>query len=258
MNILKEFSNELGYINVNNQYIELAVRYYEQEHGTEPLDQMARSVHLSVSKLPEGYYVRVARGYIVGIQSCFEKYLIQFKGLCGNPTKTVVDYDPKKQKTNRLEWTLKACYGSRFPEDIKEYYNICNYYRLTRNQSVHRGNQSAEYKQARALVENLDRNLLKSGMCEHLNAPNSIENLTFDDQVLFSRTARLLAERIYKDSKYDWNEILTKNKSELSSLVSTVRDDRRKRDAKIINFLAQTYPAKEQPELVECLQLFVL
>ena len=52
MNILKAFSNELGYINVSNQYIELAVRCYEREYRDEPVELMARTVNLSISTLP--------------------------------------------------------------------------------------------------------------------------------------------------------------------------------------------------------------
>ena len=95
-------------------------------------------------------------------------------------------------------------------------------------------------------------------MCDRLDAPNSIERLTFDDQVLFSRTARILAERIYKDSKYNWNKILRANRESIISVAGTVSDDVRKRNTKIVNFLAQTYPAKNQSELVDCLQSFVL
>lgn len=258
MNILKEFSNELGYINVSNQYIELAVRCYEREYGDEPIELIARSINLSISTLPEDYYARVSKGYLVGIQSCLEKYLLAFKELCGNPTENIEKYDPRKQNTNRLQWTLKACYGNNLPDDIREYYHICNYYRLTRNNGVHISDQSAEYKNARALVENLDKALLKSGMGDRLDAPNSIESLTFDDQVLFSRAARALAERIFKDSTYDWNEILEKNRSLLKEMTHTVCDNIPKRNKKIINYLAQTYPAKNQPELVESLQSFVL
>ena len=187
---------------------------------------MAKSVNLSISTLPEDYYARVSKGYLVGIQSSFERYLLAFKELCGNPTENIEVYDPKKQNTNRLQWTLKACYGNALPDDIREYYHICNYYRLTRNHSVHSGDQSAEYKNARALVGNLNRALLKSGMCDRLDAPNSIECLTFDESII--------------------------------SVAGTVSDDVRKRNTKIVNFLAQTYPAKNQPELVDCLQSFVL
>ena len=65
MNILKAFSNELGYINVSNQYIELAVRCYEREYRDEPVESMAKSVNLSISTLPEDYYARVSKGYSI-------------------------------------------------------------------------------------------------------------------------------------------------------------------------------------------------
>ena len=94
---------ELGYINITNQYIELAVRCYERECGDEPIESIARSVNLSISTLPEDYYARVSKGYLVGIQSCFEKYLLAFKELCGNPTENIEKYDPKKQNMPRTK-----------------------------------------------------------------------------------------------------------------------------------------------------------
>lgn len=257
MNILREFCDDLGYINVTNQYIELAARYYENEHGNESVKDEARNVNLSLTELPEGYRARVARGYLIGVHSSFEKFLNTFKELTGNPTEKVNRYDPHIDK-NELHWVLKACYGNNRPPEVSEYYHICNYYRLTRNHSVHGGSLSSEYRMARAQVANLDRSLLKSGMSDNLRAPNGIEALNFDDQVLFSRAARALAERIFKDSTYDWNEILEQNRSLLKEVTHTVCDNMPKRNTKIINFLAQTYPAKNQPELVECLQSFVL
>lgn len=59
-------------------------------------------------------------------------------------------------------------------------------------------------------------------------------------------------------SKYNWNKILRANRESIISVAGTVSDDVRKRNTKIVNFLAQTYPAKNQPELVDCLQSFVL
>lgn len=58
--------------------------------------------------------------------------------------------------------------------------------------------------------------------------------------------------------KYNWNKILRANRESIISVAGTVSDDVRKRNTKIVNFLAQTYPAKNQPELVDCLQSFVL
>ncbi len=257
MNILRELCDDLGYTNVTNQYIELSARYYENEHGNESVKDEAKNFNLSISVLPEGYRARIARGYLVGVHSSFEKFLCAFKELPGNPTERVNRYDSRVDK-NELHWILKACYGNNRPPEVSEYYYICNYYRLTRNYSVHGRNSSSEYRMARAQVANLNRSLLKSGMSDNLRAPNGIEALNFDDQVLFSRAARALAERIFKDSTYDWNEILEKNRSLLKEMTHTVCDNIPKRNKKIINYLAQTYPAKNQPELVESLQLFVL
>ena len=56
------------------------------------IESIARSVNLSISTLPEDYYARVSKGYLVGIQSCFEKYLLAFKELRGNPTENIEKY----------------------------------------------------------------------------------------------------------------------------------------------------------------------
>lgn len=80
--------------------------------------------------MPESYEVRISKGYIVNIHSCIERFLLAFKDLPGSPTKKK-EYKPEKDK-NRLQWTLKHCYGS-IDGDIGELYNVCNYYRLVRN-----------------------------------------------------------------------------------------------------------------------------
>ena len=44
MNILTELKKELGYANVTNQYIELATRTFQMDHGKESLQERARLV----------------------------------------------------------------------------------------------------------------------------------------------------------------------------------------------------------------------
>lgn len=255
MNILKEFYNELGYATATNQYIELAVRYFEKEHGKEAIEESAREINLSVSVLPEKYVTRIAKSYIVEIYSNIEKFLASFKELEGNPTERMAAFDSKVYES-RLRWTLISCYGKNFPEEVKIYYNICNYYRLVRNEIVHMGERSSEYRNARSRVMNLDDSLLEAKLYQRLNAPNDVENIMFDDQVLFSRVARKLCERIYKDSQYDWNKILELNRKQIKEMVRKVRDCEEKRNQKIINYLMQAYPAQENQSLIETLKNF--
>ena len=86
MNIWNELKKEVGYVDVTNQYIELAKRYYEKECIEKDLQISARQVGLNISQLPESYEVRISKGYIVNIHSCIERFLLAFKELPGSPT----------------------------------------------------------------------------------------------------------------------------------------------------------------------------
>ena len=48
MNILTELKNELGYANVTNQYIELAARIFQLDHGNDNFQEQAGMVGLSI------------------------------------------------------------------------------------------------------------------------------------------------------------------------------------------------------------------
>ena len=109
MNILKEFYNELGYATATNQYIELAVRYFEKEHGKEAIEESAREINLSVSVLPEKYVTRIAKSYIVEIYSNIEKFLASFKELVGNPTEKRAAFDSKVYESK-----YEVCSKNRF------------------------------------------------------------------------------------------------------------------------------------------------
>lgn len=257
MNILRTFCKELGYVNATNQYMELAVRYFERDHMGEELQAAARNVSLSVSALPEKYTVRMAKGYIVSVHSSVESFLNGFSSLIGNPTERAAAYDPKKDG-NKLLWILKACYAEDLPRDIQTYYDVCNYYRLVRNEIVHDGSQSTDYRTARRKVGDLSSGLLQSSMNARLSAPNGVDELNFDDQVLFSRAAKELCERIYKDSQYDWEQILEYNRDTIRRMICKVLDCEERRNAMIVSFLSGMYPAQGSEKLIDFLHSFVI
>ena len=77
-----------------------------------------------------------------------------------------------------MDWTLNIAVSSiQNGIDIV----ICEYYRLIRNCIVHNGESSAALKNKCTLIKTADN--------PRLNAPNGLDSLTFDDQVLFSRDA---------------------------------------------------------------------
>ena len=77
-----------------------------------------------------------------------------------------------------------------------------------------------------------------------LNAPNEVEALTFDDQILFSKAAAKLAERIYYDTQYDLISHAKKNINELIAMTSRYQNNPRRIRAMLIRYFAQIYPIK--------------
>ncbi len=87
------------------------------EHEDDTLLTMAKYVNLSLTQLPEKCNVRIAKGYIVGVQSCLERFLTSFKELEGNPTKNVEPFNAKRDN-NRLFWVLNASYNKKIPSEV--------------------------------------------------------------------------------------------------------------------------------------------
>ena len=256
MNILTELKNELGYANVTNQYIELAARTFQVDHGNDNLQERAGMVGLSIATLPEDYLKRIANGYIIGVHSCVEHFLVQYRLLPGSPARGQ-NYSAEDDD-NRLKWILNICYGNRIPHDVKQLYFICNYYRLVRNEIVHCGTGRVELRQAKTELNNLTDDLAISNIRGHLNAPNNFTNLNFDDQVLFSRAARTICDRIYKDSKYDWDVVLGNYRTKINRFILS-NDSEEKKKARILNFLSQMYPINvNDSRLIESISHFVV
>lgn len=256
MNILTELKKELGYANVTNQYIELATRTFQMDHGKESLQERARLVGLCVSEIPEDYTTRIAKGYITGVHSCVEHFLLEYRMLTGSPAHGH-EYKADDDE-NRMIWTLNICYDNHIPQDVKLLYYVCNYYRLVRNEIVHSGNGSNELRQTKSQLNNIDEELVKSGVCGRLKAPNDLKDLSFDDQVLFSRAARTLCERIYKDSKYDWDSVLAHHRNAISSFIRA-NDSEGKKQARITNFLSQIYPINTNDQFfIDSLHRFMM
>lgn len=215
-NILSAFKNELGYVDATNQYVEMSVRMTEKDYGTvlkNDLQGLAQSVNLNVSTLAEDYMCRISKSYIVNVNSCFENFLKSFRHLPGSPTN--ITGIEKTKEDDWLEWTLNIAF-SNTENDIKNDIVICEYYRLIRNCIVHNGESSATLKNKRALIKTTDNS--------RLNAPNGLDSLTFDDQVLFSRAAYNVAKYIFNNSQYDINAIIKANSESLIDLIKPFQE----------------------------------
>lgn len=235
-NVLSAFRNELGYVNATNQYVELSVRITERDHGSDlknDLQRLAQSVNLNVSTLAEDYMCRISKSYIVNVNSCLENFLKSFRQLPGSPT-NITEIEKTKEE-DWLEWTLNIAFSS-IENDIKNDVLVCEYYRLVRNCIVHNGESSATLKNKRTLIKTADNS--------RLNAPNGLDSLTFDDQVLFSRAAYNVAKYIFNNSQYDINVIIEANKKSFIDLIKPFQEPRAHSRAtkKVKHFICLSYP----------------
>ena len=236
VNVLSAFKNELGYVDATNQYVELSVRMTEKDYGTvlkSDLQELAQSVNLNVSTLAEDYMCRISKSYIVNVNSCLENFLKSFRHLPGSPTN--ITENKKTREDDWLEWTLNVAFSS-IENDIKNDIVICEYYRLIRNSIVHNGVSSAILKNKCALIKTIDT--------PRLNAPNGLDSLTFDDQVLFSRAAYNVAKYIFNKSQYDINTIVEAHKENLIEVIKHFKEpaSRSRAAKKMKHFIGLLYP----------------
>ena len=252
-NIYNDFRKELGYVNSVNQYIELSNRYFLRDNGDKQceLNELAQSFRLTVSQLPDGYQNIIAKGYIVSIHSTVESFLLKFKDLAGPPTHGR-SFHPDNDG-DRLKWTMNLVCKT-VADDTKLLYNICNYYRLIRNRVVHTGGPDAELNKAYTLLRKMPESKLCSHVTGKLCAPNTIHELSFDDQVLFSRAAKELLEKFYYDSNYNWTDVISHHRVKIAEVMKPHLDDHERAVKCALNYLQQFYPLKQKSALQELLQ----
>lgn len=237
-NIWTEFNNELGFSTASIQYIELTQRIAVKEHeidlnGSEIIDT-AKQYGLSVSELPNNINLRIASNYIIQIHSCVEQFLNNYQNMVGSSVSNMT-YSADKDE-NKLKWIMKNALPEQNAQD-KEWYDICNYYRLARNMIIHKGRTSDEYRTAFTRIQKIS--------FEKLDAINDLEHLCFDDQVVFARTARKLLERIYRDGIIDWQTILSYEFEAIDRIKQRYHTDHCKQMAHIENYLKRFYPLPE-------------
>ena len=238
-NILTFFNKELGYTTVSIQYSELlhriALKEYLNNYNNIPIIDIAKKYGLSISTTSEDVNNRIIMNYIIQIHARVEQFLNDYKNLIGSATYRQV-FNPDKD--NKLHWTMNKALGSK-KESFEWDYRICNYYSILRNNSVHHSDKGEEeLKSAYYLIANYKD--------DKLMAPNYINRLCFDDQVLFARSARKLMHAIYNESNYDWKTIISQHRKSIEIIVKPCKPDRIKTKQKIENYLKNMYPIPQE------------
>lgn len=210
-NILNQFKDVLGQYCAVIQFIELSKRCFVTEHEDEICDKkslvaLATRNEITLTNYNSETMVRlISKSYIVNIHLCFETFLKNVCLLMRKYGKNTLN--PKNQEESWLEYVVRNITLGKLPPNIQAVYDLCEYYRLVRNTSVHDlcdiKEHKSEYKNLQKYDYKLDAKFKK------LTAPNEYNQICFDDFVMFSRSCVELATYIYDNVVFDYEKIVT-------------------------------------------------
>lgn len=243
LNYYISFKNEMGYTDVCNQYVEMLLRSFHKEHAeiladNKQLESYSKEFQINLKDKSGNLETRLAQNYIINIHSTFSGFLYSYKSLDGCP----LDFSIKAPDENILTFIVNNLYNSGIPDKISILYYVCTYYRLLRNHIIH--NEQVESSELRIIKSNVFGNAkieIKKELFGKLNVAHSCQDLSFDDQVLFSKCAILLAKHIAYDSTYDLVKHIKKNKSQLINRYKKFESTER-RKIYLKNYFRHIYP----------------
>lgn len=194
----------------------------------------------------------ICRSYIVNVHLCFETFL---KDVCKQINKCGKnEYKPRIQEESYLACAVRNICGNSISDDMKPLYELCEYYRLIRNSSVHAlceiDSHEKEYRKLQKY------NFKTEAKFSKLVAPNIYEEISFDDFVMFSRSCVELATYIFEKMEYDYAKIV---KDIPHKQVSKWRKYSKKRQERALySYINTLYKADETlieqiPELINIL-----
>lgn len=199
-NALNNFKDVLGKYCAINQFVELSKRCFLVEHQNEiqkrdTFVKLATEYAVTLTNYDADSMVcEICRSYIVNVHLCFETFL---KDVCWQINKYGKnEYKPRIQEESYLSCAVRNICGNNLSDDMKPLYELCEYYRLIRNTSVHDlcevDSHEKEYRKLQKY------NFKTEAKFSKLVAPNKYEEISFDDFVMFSRSCVELATYILR------------------------------------------------------------
>lgn len=227
-NILNNFKDVLGRYCVVNQFIELSKRCFESEHKGDIENRssfiaLADQYSITITNYDtKNISNNIARCYIVNVHLCFETFL---KQACVQVKKYgKVKFKEKSQNESWLECAVKNIFDDKPTGDIKRLCDLCEYYRLVRNSTVHDlcddEKRFKEYNKLHGYEFEIDAKYGK------LSAPNRYDFISFDDFILFARVCEKLATCLYENIIYDYEKIILDIPESIKSVCRKYTEDR--------------------------------
>lgn len=202
--LYNKLKSELGLSDAVNEYIEVLARKIESESlSEEEFQKIATMYNIKVNNVSINDAVLKIRGYyIVGVYQILEHYFTSLNDYLNK-------YSFAFRKREDGEPTLKyLCYRlldmQKVNDEVYLYYLLCDYYRLVRNYIAH---VDSKRKIDNAYATIIARQNEINDKFPNLSAPNDIEEIGFDDFVLYSRSAKKLAKDMNEKIQYDLHKV---------------------------------------------------
>ena len=202
--LYNKLKTDLGLSDAVNEYIEVLVRKFESESlSEEEFQKIATIYDVKVNNVSVNDAISKVRGYyIVSTYQILEAYLTALNDYLNK-------YSTAFRKRDNGESMLKYLYCrlldmQKVNDEAYLYYLICDYYRLVRNYIAHVDNKRKienMYETVKVRQKEIVDRFPK------LSAPNCVEQVRFDDFILYSRAAKKLAEILLNKVQYDLDKV---------------------------------------------------
>lgn len=186
-----KLEKELGFNDAANEYIEVFLRNIESLSLSESEFQLlAEKAGIKVNNYDVTQAAsQIRKSYIIAVYKAFESFMID---LDTQAKKYAVSYSKKEDGESLLKCLYKNFLDiSKKNEASYCLFLICDYYRLIRNYYAHKENISDIENAYKRLVEHVED---VKEIFGNLNVPNSLDKISFDDFILYSRAVKKLAK----------------------------------------------------------------
>lgn len=232
----------LGKSDATVEWIEVAIRHLVNEYhdfGTVHLQSLAQNCGIrvnidgknkSISELQKEW----PKMQISAVHQMAEEFFTNFDDQHPHQIKA------KRQDESLMSFTLRAYHVSRI--DVgKLQYELVDYYREVRNCIMHKPT-SSKINSLKLKRVQLHKDI-ENSIYSSLNAPNLINELTFDDFILFSRSLKHLAGKLCQATMPTDEEFINavKSDAELDKRLSRLTNNKKRKKNLIAAYLRERY-----------------
>lgn len=188
----RNFRKRLGEMDAATECIEVGVRILQKKLQSETLSIISASNGIKVDDVSsEALRSRSSSFYILGVHNQFQLFLHEFRN--EHPSSREWRYNDGKDLLTDIISNLheNESQGIRFLGKLE--YDVCEHYRKIRDGFMHPSPRADNLAKSSSKLKTL---ITSETRYDRLNAPNIPSESNFDDFVLYSRSAKSIAERL--------------------------------------------------------------